>query len=132
MTGQDLASATRILNQAGLSNVTSTIDCFGSPDRGKVFTQDPAPGFVVARESVVHLKVEDSACAFVPNVVGSDLQAALATLGSANFAYQWSSSCLGGPVANAVVSQTPAGGADVKASTLVVLRIQADSCQSAP
>ncbi|MDP9465094.1 MAG: PASTA domain-containing protein [Actinomycetota bacterium] len=128
MTGQSLDTAAANLKAAGYSSIPYLYDCYGSNNPGRVVTQEPAGGSRAAASTPIRLFLQADNCAFIPGVIGMDLNAAAATLQAAGFSsIPYVYDCYGSPNKGTVLSQSPSGG-QVVVSTPIRLQLQANDC----
>jgi serine/threonine-protein kinase len=127
--GLRLSNASSRLKAAGLRNIQSLYGCYGSSRIGTVVRQAPRPGARQQATSPVHLYLQASDCATVPNVTGQSLGDATKALRRAGFTdITHSYQCLGSRVTRRVLRQSPTAGTSYERSKPVALLLQDDDC----
>jgi serine/threonine-protein kinase len=122
--GETSASATQTLQNDHLT-VGSTRFQTSTSARGLVLSTNPKAGASVARNSAVSLVISDGPnipTVQVPNVANEQLAPAIQKLTAANLTYKVKYVGSNQPV-GFVISQSPAGGATIKANIPVVLTV---------
>jgi serine/threonine-protein kinase len=128
VTGQSLDQAAANLRAAGFNDVPYVYDCYGSNNVNAVVSQSPAGGGRAPAATPIRLQLQANDCAFVPGVIGLDLNSAASRLQAAGFNdIPYVYECLGSPAIGAVVTQSPSGG-QVPTATPIVLQLQAADC----
>ncbi len=128
VTGQDLNTAAANLQAAGYSDLPYIYDCYGSNSPGQVVAQEPAGGSRAAASTPIRIFLQADNCAYIPLVIGMDLDAAAASLQAAGFNdIPYVYDCFGSSDKGTVVNQEPSGG-QVTLATPIRLQLQANNC----